>query len=374
MPNPSHRLYPRHQNQEPISITSDFDENSPNQLSPRHLNQEPISIDFDASIDSSGFIPESLGSSTNPMALSQSEAIFPEITDLIADLLAVTESLIGRDNRIAMTESTYPWRTIGRLYWSSGSKFNLNQAEGYCTATLVRKDLILTNSHCLRLGRKMLTRNTYKSSPKKIFFVANMVEGIYTPNSVAMVTTISQYGWETRTDEPLSYDWALLKLDKPLGDTHGYLGWRDLDFTKAEVLRATGSKINLTGYSNDFPSADQRSNFGLQGKEGQTAGVHMNCNINRNVGEGRDRLLLHDCDSMGGASGSALIALFDDGIYYIVGLHRGSEAAGGENVPRSPEWQETCIDPVDNRPLSVCRNIALPVSAWSREVARMLEN
>ena len=34
--------------------------------------------------------------------------------------------------------------------------------------------------------------------------------------------------------------------------------------------------------------------------------------------------LIHTCDTNPGASGAPLFALFDDGDYYILGLHAGS--------------------------------------------------
>jgi protease YdgD len=40
-------------------------------------------------------------------------------------------------------------------------------------------------------------------------------------------------------------------------------------------------------------------------------------------------LLVHDCDTNPGASGSAIFGQFTDGNYYIVGLHAGSNQLRG---------------------------------------------
>jgi len=68
----------------------------------------------------------------------------------------------------------------------------------------------------------------------------------------------------------------------------------------------------------------------LNAGKGETAGVHSDCSI---LGES-DGMLVHDCDTTGGASGSALITEIDDK-YYIVGLHAAGlykqDGTGREN-------------------------------------------
>ena len=76
----------------------------------------------------------------------------------------------------------------------------------------------------------------------------------------------------------------------------------------------------MAGYSGDYPDPNVYTDL-TEGK-GYTAGVHLECSV-LDVDE-NDGMLVHDCDTNPGASGSALIVKID-GTYQIVGLHAGGE-------------------------------------------------
>lgn len=277
-----------------------------------------------------------------------------------------TRAVIGTDDRIPLTESAFPWSTIGRLYWVLADGTQLGQ----CTGTLVGRDVVLTNSHCLAHPTSGTTVSpiAYRAMQDRLVFVPNMIEGNFVPEDVAIVTDNYSYGWSTNPGSP-QHDWALLKLSKPLGETYGYLGWRSLDFSNPAVLSTVQSTVSLAGYSGDFPNRLTRLRLRLGGIEGETAGRHQRCSINGLV----EGVIGHNCDTMGGASGSALFARFTDEKYYIVGLHRGSFDLPAETLPAGQS--QTCrrygrgTSSIITVP--ACTNVAVPVSRWSVQATAM---
>ena len=124
-------------------------------------------------------------------------------------------------------------------------------------------------------------------------------------------------GWTIEDDGPTK-DWALMQLDTPLGDKYGYLGWRDLDFSNSDIIEALSERINLVGYSGDFPTESLRE----FGQAATTAGVDRACSILGLWSEGPFvGTIAHDCDTNPGASGGPILAKFTNDRYYIVGLH-----------------------------------------------------
>lgn len=307
---------------------------------------EPISLGFNANTDGNSFVPEGMDINESP-----------------------TRGVIGNDDRVPMTVDAYPWSTVGRLYWVLED----GQQIGWCTGTLVGQDVVLTNSHCLEhpITKQVVDPQTYRVGQDRLVFVRSLIEGQYESEDVALVTDDYRYGWKEDIRD-IREDWALLRINKSLGDTFGYLGWRDLDFTDEAILGSAQGKINLAGYSGDYPSPEVREDRDLDGVEGQTAGVHVQCSINDNDGG----ILRHNCDTMGGASGSSLLARFDDNEFYILGLHRGWLYGFQEDELSSlpPEWQETCQGYDRNGELvtvPVCRNLAVPVSRWAAQATEM---
>ena len=214
--------------------------------------------------------------------------------------------VIGNDERRPILTRAYPWSAIGRLDWVDPSGSTLAS----CTGTLISRDLILTNSHCV------IDEDTNRPTTNRLIFKPSLIKGV----SLDEATVVSyDYGWKSGSRDAAD-DWALMKLDQPLGDRYGYLGWRGLDFSNPTTLSDVKERIKLAGYSADFPTANLRE-FGVAG---DTAGVDLACSI---IGV-EQAVLIHDCDTNPGASGSAIFGQFEDGKYYILGLHRGSFTLG----------------------------------------------
>ncbi len=230
--------------------------------------------------------------------------------------------VIGRDDRAPLLSRSYPWSTIGRLEVLTPS----GAVRGHCTGSLIGRDLVLTNAHCA------LDANTRRPNTR-LRFRPNLIGG--KAETSAMVVAM-EYGTDF-SDGGGDRDWALLKLDRPLGDRYGWLGW--LAIRDYSDLSWSEGKINLAGYSGDFP-ADA---------PGETPSVHLGCSL-RGVRE--DGRILHDCDTMPGASGSPLLGKFADGNYYVLGLHTSgiSEAMTGRAIA----------------------NLAIPVVRWAQAAQELL--
>ena len=296
-------------------------------------------------------------------------------------------AIIGLDNREPVLSEQFPWSAVGRIDWVISEE----EEVGQCTGTLVGRDLVLTNSHCLFYtdpnDNQVYTIN-------RIVFKPSMIENDFLDKANV---TERVAGWNNEFGS-YSEDWALLRLDTPLGDKYGYLGWRILDFSDSNVLNALRDQIKLAGYSGDFPTPQQREAANLSGEEMGTAAVHTECNIEGSSealgisispsGEARygatgeqviEGLIVHNCDTTGGASGSPVLAKFDDGNYYIIGLHAGWNSFDPLTIPPGGSQEECRIARPNGEgeliytPEGVCRNRAVQASRWATQAFAMRE-
>ena len=261
-----------------IAIAS-VDAQSLLRLLPREAIAPPVQIDHLKSISTSldGFIPKKLQQSESPTGDSR--------------------AIIGLDQRLPMISREYPWSTVGKIVMltEAGNEYS-------CTGTLIGKSLVLTNAHCVYDKDKKLFQ--------KIYFLPNLINGrLRTKTDAAGVKNVLT-GTNSPDDRPDS-DWAILELDKPLGEKYGFLKWRSVPLA---ILQRYKNGLAVAGYSGDYP--DPKAFQELGAGRGLTAGVHLKCSV---LGES-EGMLVHDCDTNSGASGSALISKID-GVYQIVGLH-----------------------------------------------------
>jgi len=208
-----------------------------------------------------------------------------------------TRGTIGRDDRLPMLSNNYPWSTVGRIVGESNSKTYT------CTGTLIDEDIVLTNAHCVVDPRTSRVAS-------RVAFLPNVVDGQYADKAYAV-----QYlaGTNFQDKDAAAKDWAVIKIDKPLGRKYGYLGWKSLP---SSTLIRNQKKFFFVGYSGDYPKAETEKNWGLTAGQGWTAGFQAGCSI---VDE-QSNILLHDCDTAGGSSGGPIIASIQ-GQPYIVALN-----------------------------------------------------
>ncbi len=198
------------------------------------------------------------------------------------------------DDRIPMVNPNYPWSAIGRIVGLAPDDSTYT-----CTGTLVAPDLVLTNAHCV------VNPDTQEFS-QTIKFQPNLINGRLADEAdLANVQEIF-YGTDFQEDStpPNADDWAFLKLDKPLGEKYGTIGWTALSL--ATLVEDYDEALIMVGYSGDFPTDNP----------GETAGVHEGCSI---LGEVSGSLI-HDCDTFGGASGGPILGVVE-GEFRIVALN-----------------------------------------------------
>lgn len=209
----------------------------------------------------------------------------------------------GIDDRIPMLSQEYPWSAIGRVQGTT------TDAKSYhCTGTLIADNMVLTNAHCV------IDPETHQLS-KKILFLPNVINGVVSNERDVATADQVIYGTDFKSDSTINQtnDWAIIKIDKPLGRKYGYLGWKSL---ATDALVRNKEKLFFVGYSGDFPDPNKKGYEHLSAGQGWTAGFQAGCSIVRE----EENVLFHDCDTAGGSSGGPIIGLID-GQPYIVALN-----------------------------------------------------
>jgi protease YdgD len=200
------------------------------------------------------------------------------------------------DARVPLRSNDYPWSAIGRL--QIGTK-------GHCTATLIDDDWILTNAHCA------IDRATHKVTTQPLTFLPNLIDGKLQSDDdrAQVIKVITGNDFSDSNVIPHPQDWAMLKLDRPLGKKYGTIGWKAIP---SNLLIKNAKKFSLAGYSFDFPDTKKYTEF--TAGPSFTAGIHKGCSITT---QRPDKVLTHDCGMRSGASGSAIIGWINDKPYIV---------------------------------------------------------
>ncbi|MBR8838718.1 MAG: trypsin-like peptidase domain-containing protein [Stigonema ocellatum SAG 48.90 = DSM 106950] len=211
--------------------------------------------------------------------------------------------IYGVDHRIPMVSRKYPWSTIGRVQGTT------SDAKRYhCTGTLIDDDIVLTNAHCV------IDPETHQSS-KEILFLPNVINKTVQDETDVVKVEQVLYGTDFTKGGVADQmnDWAIMRINQPLGRKYGHLGWKSVP--SAALIKNRG-KLFFVGYSGDFPDPSKKGYEFLTAGKGWTASYQEGCSILRED----SGVLYHDCDTAGGSSGGPIIGVID-GLPYIVALN-----------------------------------------------------
>ena len=182
--------------------------------------------------------------------------------------LTINDHFFGRDDRVLMDTGVFPWSIVGTVTFDAG---------GVCTATLVSENVLVTAAHCISEGARILPDGEFATG-------AGLPGG---PRRARVVDFLIDEAWNeprfSDTNDIDGTDWALLRLDRPLGAELGHAGVLDLDVAPARMRR---SRLQQAGYSWDT---------------GENLSGNLDCGI---VEYFDDNTMAHDCDTTRGDSGS----------------------------------------------------------------------
>ena len=182
--------------------------------------------------------------------------------------MTINDHFFGRDDRVRVNAQDLPWRFMGRFTNSNGEA---------CTATLIAADVIVTAAHCIHNDNAVDAVGTFRAE-----------SGGAEARSVAyLVNPTFNYRRFTTTDEIDGTDWALIRIDQPLGERLGFAGVRDISALAPAAARATD--LYQAGYSWDT---------------GDRLSANVGCHL---IEFHRDGTFSHQCDTTRGDSGSAFL-------------------------------------------------------------------
>lgn len=192
--------------------------------------------------------------------------------------------IVGSDDRTITNDPRF--RAVGRLNLSG---------TGFCTATLIKPDVVLTAAHCLTYNR------TGKPvPPDRLHFVAGWRNGRYVAHRKARaVKAHAGYARATSPQERVATDIALVVLESPI--PANVITPIPLD-TETGSVRLT---VPLTHVSYS------RDRAGLPS-------VESGCVVR----EVKGRLLFTDCDANFGGSGAPILRE-RDGRFHVLGVVSG---------------------------------------------------
>lgn len=198
----------------------------------------------------------------------------------------------GADDRVAVTAAEYPWSAIGRVNNGMG---------GHCSGVLVGPRLVVTAAHCL------WNKKTRQPMPaQSLRFVAGYDRGNYLDFAVVERMVVAP-GWKfgiAYGPDQVGHDWAVLVLDKRLGD---HVGWVALGAAPSE-----GQAVVTVGYGQD---------------KAHVPTAHIGCTVTGRVGA----TLTHDCDAVHGDSGAPVL-VWKDGVPRLAAIHVATFSTTGGKV------------------------------------------
>jgi V8-like Glu-specific endopeptidase len=194
-------------------------------------------------------------------------------------------SLCGEDSRSSVTTLTYPMGAIGRILRSEG---------GWCTASVIGPNKILTAQHCL------------SASATGVTFQPQWGISVEGAGPASLTSTRLVPGRDDTSGGP--GDWAIVTLS---GDLRNVLGANYQTLSRTPGNPAQSGAIGHVGYHGD----------GYVERPGR-----QSCTYTLNAGGASDPSLNLVCDIEGGSSGGPAYRLLNASSGVIVGVTAGHGA------------------------------------------------
>lgn len=250
-------------------------------------------VGYDPATDTSQIIPKNSSELTSGSSYPNFGSRGPLGSESRAMRGSSQESVIGPDGRILITATTtYPWRAQAKLLVTFA-----NGKTAGCSGTLIQAKYLLTAGHCVH-------NKDYGGWYTKIEVVPGL-NGTYKPYGSAFATYARTYqGWIKSQNS--NYDMALVTLDKSIGNTTGWLGYKYY----STINGVTG---NIAGYPGD--------------KGGLKLYYHSGP-----IASSTAQRVSYSIDTYGGQSGSAVYRI-TDGKRYVFAVH--TNGTGGSVTTNS---------------------------------------
>ncbi len=188
------------------------------------------------------FNPRTKVETANPGLNTLIEYLSVQQTDGFEGLLAQNpESVLQTDDRTQITTTTnFPWNTICKLYIEHPTS---GTAVG--TGFFVDDFHVLTAGHCVYLHDELGWPSDAWAD--EVTIIPAMDEG-YAPYGKAKMSTMWSYtGWTN--DRNHEHDWGLIRIDRNLGTTVGWMGRETAPYT--DPIYSSSTTINSAGYPGD---------------------------------------------------------------------------------------------------------------------------
>ncbi len=208
--------------------------------------------------------------------------------------MTINDHFFGRDDRVLVNEAQYPWSLIGTISMTAG---------GSCTATLIGPNVLITAAHCVHGedGRANAAGEFVSNGGERARITHYLLDDNF------------DYRRFNTSEDIDGLDWALLRIDRNLGDEMGFLQVADL--TGRGLARAASADLYQAGFSWDT---------------GENLSGNLACHLIA-IQEGQNTFA-HECDTTRGDSGSPFMVRSSGGRYSVVGTDSSFRSVPGQPV------------------------------------------